>query len=117
MSTVNACESLPALPAASVARTTSVWAPSTSAAAVNGAPHGANVAVSTLHSTVVGLPLVVKSKLGVLSPVSPDGPLVIVTVGAVRSTVQVCSAGVGSGVPAIVVTRTAKVCAPSARPL
>ena len=37
--------------------------------------------------------------------------------GAVRSTVQVCTAGVGSRLPAASSARTSKVCAPSVRPV
>ena len=47
----------------------------------------------------------------------PVGPPVMVVLGATVSTVQVCTAGVVSVLPAGSVARTLKVCAPCASPV
>src|ERR671915_2562138 len=63
----------PVLPAASVARTSNVWAPSDNAAVVCGELHAANTAVSTRHWKLAPASLE-KPNVGVESFVSPLGP-------------------------------------------
>jgi hypothetical protein len=72
-------------PAASLARTDTLWAPSASAVVVHGLVHAAQTAESTRHSNVEPASLEVNAKLGVLSLVVPVGPEVIVVSGAVVS--------------------------------
>ena len=48
---------------------------------------------------------------------APDGPAVIVVLGATVSTVHVRVAGVGSTFPSVSIARTRKVCEPWARPV
>jgi hypothetical protein len=70
---------------------------------------------SSLHSKVPAS-LESKPKLG---PVSFEGSLglaVMEVLGAVRSIVQVCVAGVASVLPAASVARTSNVCEPALRP-
>jgi hypothetical protein len=61
--------------------------------------------------------LAVNVNAAVVAFSGPVGPLVIVVFGATVSTVQLRVAGEPSGVPAASVARTAKVCAPCARPV
>ena len=75
------------LPAASVARTSNVCAPSDSAPVVNGEEQDANAAASTRHSNVEPASVAVKENVGVLSLVGPDGPAVMVVSGGVMSIV------------------------------
>ena len=66
------------LVAESVARTSKVWGPGVSSLVVCGEPHGANDALSTLHSKVEAGSLEEKEKVGVGSLVGSDGPESIV---------------------------------------
>ena len=78
------------MPAASVARTSKVWLPATSAGdTVSGLAHGVQLPPSTRHSKVEPLSLELKEKLGVVSSEGSAGLASIVVFGAVRSTVQV----------------------------
>src|ERR671914_345926 len=76
------------LPAASVARTSNVCAPSDNAPVVCGEVHAANAAVSTRHWKFAPASLE-NPKVGVESLVSPEGPESIVVWGATVSTIQV----------------------------
>ena len=104
------------LPAASVARTSKVCAPSVSAAVVRGEPHVANAAASTRHSKLAPASLE-NAKVGVESLVSPLGPASTVVSGGVVSTVQACVAGDSSMLNQTSTARTANVCGPSASPI
>ena len=72
------------LPAASLARTSNVCAPSLSVAVVNGVLQDANAPASTLHSNVEPASVELKPNVGVLSLVVEPfaGPLVIEVSGA-----------------------------------
>jgi hypothetical protein len=99
------------LPAAYVARTSKVWAPSVSAAVVCGEVQAAKGAASTRHWKLEPGSLEI-AYVGVLSVVGPES---IVVCGAVVSTVIARLAGLPSTYPAASLARTSKVCAPSAR--
>ena len=105
------------LPAASTARTASVWLPWPSPVYVTGSVHATNGPPSRLHSYVTGLSFEEKSNVAVVEFVAAGGPLTIVVSGGVPSTVHVRDAGVGSTLPAASTARTSKVCEPSARPV
>src|SRR5918999_2167108 len=75
------------LPAASVARTSKVWAPSDNAAVVCGEPQAANAAASTRHWKLAPASLE-NPKVGVESFVSPLGPDVMVVCGPSVSTIH-----------------------------
>src|SRR5437764_15426952 len=82
------------LPAASVARTSKVWLPATSAGdTVSGLAHGVQLPPSTRHSKVEPLSVELKEKLGVVSSEGSAGLETIVVVGAVGSSVPVWRAG------------------------
>ena len=86
-------------PCSSVARTSKVCAPSANAAVVVGELHADHAPPSTRHSNVAPASEV-NENVGVLSPVVPLGPAVIVVSGAVGSDVSTVKdrlAGVGSG--------------------
>src|ERR687894_477697 len=87
------------LPAASVARTSNVCAPSDNAPVVCGEVHAAKAAASTRHWKLAPASLE-NPNVGVESPVRPVGPESIVVCGAAAST-----------------ARTSKVCAPWLRPV
>ena len=102
-------------PCSSVARTSKVCAPSANAAVVVGDVHADHAPPSTRHSNVAPASEV-NENVGVLSPVVPLGPAVIVVSGAVGSDVSTVKdrlAGVGSVRPTPSVARTSKTCAPS----
>ena len=107
-------------PAASVARTETLWAPSPSAVVVHGLVQVAHDPVSTRHWNVDPLSLAVNANVGVLSLVGPVGPEPIVVLGAVVSaggvvsTVNARVAGVASTLPAASVARIETLCGPSA---
>ena len=109
------------LPAASVARTLTVWPPSASAGVVHGLVHAVQAPLSTRHVNVEPASVEVKPNAGVASLVGPLGPEVIVVSGAVVSDgaliVHVCVAGVASVLPAASVARTLNVCEPVLSPL
>ena len=100
------------LPAASVARTDTLWAPLASAVVVHGLVQLAHEPVSTRHWNVDPLSLDVNANVGVVSLVGPVGPEPIVVSGATLSvgrvvlTVNVRVAGVASTLPAASVART-----------
>ena len=73
------------LPATSVARTETLWAPSLRAAVVHGLVQSAQAPESTRHSKTEFASVAVKANVGVLSFVVPVGPEVIVVSGAVVS--------------------------------
>src|SRR5918998_2191183 len=100
------------LPAASVARTSNVCAPSENAPVVCGEVHAAKAAASTRHWKLAPASLE-NPNVGVESPVSPVGPESIVVCGAAVSTVIARLAGLASVLPAASVARTSNVCAPS----
>ena len=101
-------------PAASIARISSVWVPSPSPLAVNGAVHGAQLPESSLHSKVApGSPDMFTLTLVAL--VAPDGaPDTDGSPGAAVSTVMVRVSGVPP-LPAWSTVRTSNTCGPSAR--
>ena len=68
--------------------------------------HAAYAAASRRHWNVEPSSVAVKLKVGVLSLVVLDGPLVIVVSGGVVSTVNARVAGVGSVLPAGSMART-----------
>src|ERR671914_763962 len=89
VSTVNArLAAPPVLPAASVARTSNVYAPSDNAPVVCGELQAANAAASTRHWKLTPASLE-NPNVGVESLVSPVSPDAIVACGATLSTVQV----------------------------
>src|SRR6266496_3923271 len=108
------------LPAASVARTRKVWAPSARALAgvcVSPGPEQApNGSESKRHSKLAP-GSEEKPNDGEALVVSPEGPESIVVSGGAVSTVKLREAGVGSVLPAASVARTRKVWEPSARAL
>src|SRR5690349_22312902 len=108
---VNTAGVVSGLPASSVARTRNVWVPSVSTA-VNGVEHIANAPPSMRHSNVLFGSVEVNVKPDIVRFVGSSGWPTIVVFGAVRSTVHVHVAGVGSGLPAMSCTRTAKSCGP-----
>ena len=69
---------------------------------------------ASIRHWTVAFASAVKTKVGVVSLVRAGGPLVIVTVGAVVSTVIERVAGVLSMFPASSTARTLNVCAPGA---
>ena len=104
-------------PAASLARTFSVWEPSASAGAVNGVAQGAQPPPSRSHSKVAGDSVEPRPNVGVESGLGCAGVERKDVFGAVRSTVQACVAGVASRLPAASFARTSKVWAASVRPV
>ena len=105
-----------AFPAASIARTWKVWLPMASPEYVVGLVHGVNTPVSSLHSNVEFASDEVKVKVAVLGLLLPEGPPVIVVLGADVSTVQLHEAGDASTFPVASVARTWKAWAPWPRP-
>ncbi len=103
-------------PAASIARTRNVCAPSESPANVAGEVHGAKAPVSTEHSNVAVASFEENVKTAFASLETASGSVTIVVSGAAVSTVHANVAGVGSAFPAASTARTANVCGPSARP-
>src|SRR5918996_771903 len=101
-------------PAGAVARTSNVCGPSASGPIVAGLAQGAQAPPSRRHWNVEPGWSAENSKSGVGSLDGSDGVASSVVSGAVVSTVQACEAGVGSGLPAASVARTAKVWPPSA---
>ena len=121
VSTVNAASPGVAstLPAASVARTENVYAPSASGPTTRGDVQLTYVPVvapgpSSLHSNVEPGFVEVNVNDGDATFVGPVGPDVIVVSGAAVSTVNDRVAGVASTLPAASVARTENVYAPSA---
>ena len=109
-----------ALPAASTARTSSVWEPSCSGPITFGAVHVAQAPPSSRHCNVptpepASLP--VKPIVAVGVPTRAAGCTPSVVSGAIVSTSQEVVAGVASVLPATSVARTVNVCEPCARPL
>jgi len=104
-------------PAISAARTSKVWLPSESALYAFGLEHGENGAPSSLHSKLDPGSLEVNVNAAAVALVGSAGPEPIVVSGAVRSTIQVYEAGVGSTLPTASVALTWNVCAPAARPV
>src|SRR5436305_2280081 len=101
-------------PAPSVARTSTVWLPSSSAAVVYGLVHDVQLPPSTRHWNVEPGSEEWNVKAGVALPSSAGGAESIVVSGAVRSIVHVKEAGVASVLPAGSVARTSKVWLPAA---
>ena len=92
------------LPAASVARTRNVYAPSASEPRMRGDVHGPNVPTaapgpSRRHSNVEPASELVNVNVAVLTLIGPVGPPVIVVSGAAVSTVNARVAGVASALP------------------
>jgi hypothetical protein len=75
--------------------------------------HEVQLPVSSLHWNVLPVSLDVKVKSARTDATVPEGPLVIVVFGAVRSMVQVFTAGVPSTLPALSIARTRNVCEPA----
>jgi hypothetical protein len=104
------------LPATSVARTETVWAPSPRALVVHGLVQSAHAPESTRHSKTELASEDVKANVGVVSLVVLFGPDVIVVSGAVVSgegavsTVNERVAGEPSVLPATSVARTETLC-------
>jgi hypothetical protein len=107
------------LPAASIARTRSVWSPTASSVNVTREGQGENGAPSSEHSYVVPSSLAEKRNVALVLVVRAGGASVIVVSGGVVSpgpwTVQLCRAGDGSTWPSPSIDRTAKLCQPTAR--
>jgi hypothetical protein len=101
------------LPAASVARTSKVRAPSASAAGVYGDVHAVKDAASMRHWNVALASGEEKLKVGVLSAVGPTGPAVMVVSGGIVSTVKLRLDAVWSMIPTWSIALTSKVCGPS----
>jgi len=111
-STMKSRDALVELPAASVTMTSNLRGPSASEVDVNvPAVQLTRVPPSMWHCVVVGEPPVANVKVGVRSVVTPVGPVWIVTVGAVASTVKLRVAV--AELPAASVTMTSNVCGPS----
>ena len=104
------------LPAASVARTCRVWAPSARAGRDGVGPHAVNAAPSTLHVSTAAGSETATAKAGRGSLLSAPGAAVNDAAGATVSTVQVHVAGVGSTLPIASTARTSSAWPPSARP-
>ena len=102
-------------PAGSVALTSNVWLPGASPEYARGLVQLEKPPPSSWHWNVLPPSVDVKLNDGEVELVGFGGLAVIVVFGAVRSTVQVKLADVGSVLPAGSVARTWKVCAPSAR--
>ena len=100
------------LPASSVALTSRRCGPSASEPVI-GEVHAPNAAVSNRHCVLV--PVDVNPKVGVLSFVGPEGPVVIATRGSSVSTVKLRVSVFW--LPAVSLTRTVNVCEPSGRAL
>jgi hypothetical protein len=77
------------LPAASIDRTRKVWLPKARVEYVFGELQAVKPAPSRRHWKVAPASLDVKRKVGVRSVVLPDGPALIVVLGAWVSTVKV----------------------------
>jgi hypothetical protein len=107
-STVQVKESLPTLPAASVARTVNVCDPWLTEGYDVGLVQGANALVSSLHSRVPSL--AVKEKDALVSWVGSDGLEVIDTAGGIESMLHVHESA--PTLPAASVALTVKVCEP-----
>lgn len=88
------------LPAASMARTSSVHPPSSRHESTLGDTHGAQAPASSLHSNADAASEEENAKLDEADAVVPEGPEWIVVCGAAVSTVNVLVAGVGSVLPA-----------------
>ena len=84
---------------------------------MNGVAQADQPAPSRSHSNVDGVSVEPRPNVGVGSELGSAGVERKEVFGAVRSTVQVCAAGVGSRLPAASSARTSKVCAPSVRPV
>ena len=117
-STVHVYAADPALPAASVARTVTVCAPSARpvyrvAVSVS---HAVHAAASRRQSIAAGVSLVVNAKSAVVWFVAAAGVVVSVTAGATVSTTKSYAAGLGSVFPTRSTARTSSACPPSARP-
>ena len=106
-----------ALPSVSTARTAKVCRPSASPERLCGEEHARHAAASSLHSKPVPGSLAAKEKPAPVVRTVPAGPPVIVVSGGSASTVQACSAGVWSRLPAASCARTRKSCAPFASPV
>ncbi|MFP5452314.1 MAG: hypothetical protein ACLGG9_11295 [Thermoleophilia bacterium] len=113
-STVNDTEAglASVLPAASVARTSNVCAPSLRPVNCTGETQGANDAPSRRHSKVDPASDDAKLTLVEIVLITAAGAWVIVVCGATLSTTKATSAGVESVFPAGSVARTRNVCAP-----
>ena len=103
------------LPAVSMARSSKVCSPSVRTTSSTGETHAANGLSSNRHSNEATPTAASKEKIGVLSVVRPDGPLVIVVSGAVVSTWMLTPAGSVSTLPTASIARTLKTCGPSVR--
>ena len=103
----------PTLPAASVATTETVWLPSASEETAYEDRHVVARAPSR-EQVVVADSFTVNVTVPERLEVTPLGPPVIVTTGAVVSTVHDQVAGLGSVLPEVSVARTANVCGPAA---
>ncbi|OLT23480.1 hypothetical protein BJF78_32240 [Pseudonocardia sp. CNS-139] len=109
------------LPATSTARTANVWPPTARPVTVCGEVHGVNAAPSRLHSKAASGSSEANSNDASVATVVASGPLSITVSGAVVSggggvRVQLCTAGVGSALPARSTVRTANVCGPTGSP-
>jgi len=87
--------------------------PSVETATGWGLVHGAKVSVFEEHSKVQPASFASKAKETLVAEVYAGGPLVIWTVGAVVSTVNVMDTGIDSSLPARSVALTEKTCSPS----
>ena len=104
------------LPAASVAVTTTLCAPSLSPVSCSGLAHGAAAAPSTEHTNVAASVAVKANENSRVVRIGGGAHAMIVS-GAVVSTVNVARAGVASTRAPGPTARTASVCAPSASPV
>jgi hypothetical protein len=113
VSIVQLNDAVAALPTGSVARTVKVWLPSARLLVSNAGVHATNAPPSTAHSNVAVASVEVNPKLAVALFDGSAGRCVIVTSGAVASTVQVRVTGDGSTCPVWSLARTVNVCMPS----
>ena len=102
------------LPAGSVARTRRVWVPSARSARDHGDEHEAHSWVSSLHSTAAVASSTLNVTVAEVWLVGLVGAPVMVTTGAVASTVQVRAAA-GPVLPAASTAYTLNVCRPGGR--
>src|ERR671915_1004816 len=101
-------------PAMFTARTDSVYVPGSATLTSYGETQSSYSAPSSEHSNVAVCSSLENVNVPTSDHVGCSGPESIVVLGA--TTVQLCTAGTGSSVPASLFARTFSSCAPSARP-
>jgi hypothetical protein len=107
----------PVFPAGSVAWTLNAWFPSVSGPNVAGLEHDEKPEPSSSHWNVEPASLAENSNVGVVSGLGSLGAESMLTLGADRSIVHVCEAGVASVLPTASVALTSKVWEPPPSPV